>query len=105
MLATQYVGRLGSAELICQQCARPLVHEAQRHLAQWPLQPIAGLLAEEASEKLSAEVKIDVTRPLQAYDAGGARAMLTIVQALAPAKEPGIAPADLANSLSLVDWE
>jgi hypothetical protein len=31
--------------------------------------------------------------------------MLTIVQALATAKEAGIAPADLANSLSLVDWE
>lgn len=88
------------------QAQGPLVREAQRHLAQWTLQPIAGLIAEEANEKLGGDVTIDVTRPLQAYDSGGrARAMLTIVQALATAKESGIAPADLANSLSLVDWE
>lgn len=32
----------------------PLVREAQRHLAQWTLQPLAALMAEEASEKLGA---------------------------------------------------
>ena len=81
----------------------PLVREAQRHLAQWTLAPIAGLIAEEATEKLGGEVTIDVIRPTQSFDAGGrARALLTIVQALATAKEAGIAPTDLANSLSLV---
>jgi hypothetical protein len=30
----------------------PMVREAQRHLAQWQLQPIAALMAEEATAKL-----------------------------------------------------
>ncbi|MCT8999115.1 phage portal protein [Chelativorans intermedius] len=80
----------------------PLVREAQRHLAQWTLQPIAVLLAEEASEKLGATVEIDTMRPLQAFDAGGrARALATIVQALAQAKEAGVDP---GAALKLVDW-
>lgn len=83
----------------------PLVREAQRHLAQWTLQPIAGLLAEEATEKLGGTVTIDLMRPLQAYDAGGrARAMLAVVQALAMAKQGEISPADLKDALALVDF-
>jgi hypothetical protein len=83
----------------------PLVREAQRHLAGWTLQPIAALLAEEASEKLGATVEIDVGRPLQAFDAGGrARALATIVQALAQAKEAGLAPGDMNAALTLVNW-
>src|SRR3546814_433361 len=35
----------------------PLVREAQRHLAQWTLQPMAALLGEEASEKLGGDRK------------------------------------------------
>ena len=81
----------------------PLVREAQRHLAQWQLQPIAQLIAEEASEKLGAEVKIDTMRPLQAFDTGGrARAAVGIVQALAQAKEAGIDP---DTAMKLVNWE
>lgn len=81
----------------------PLVREAQRHLAQWALQPMAEGLAEECSEKLGSTVKLDVMRPLQAFDAGGrARAAAGIVQTLALAKEAGVDP---ATAMRLVDWE
>ena len=80
----------------------PMVREAQRHLAQWVLQPIAAGIAEEASEKLAAGVTIDTLRPLQAFDAGGrARAISAIIGALAQAKEAGIDP---GQALALVDW-
>lgn len=80
----------------------PLVREAQRHLAQWTLQPIAGLIAEEASEKLGGAVGIDTMGPLQAFDAGGsARAFATLVQGLAMAKEAGV---DAKAALQMLDW-
>lgn len=80
----------------------PMVREAQRHLAQWTLQPIAALIAEEASEKLGTPVRLDVARPTQAFDAGGrARAAAQVVQLLAMAKEAGVDP---AQALHLVDW-
>jgi hypothetical protein len=83
----------------------PLVREAQRHLAGWTLQPIAMLLAEEASAKLGSEVSIDLMRPVQAFDVGGrARALQTIVQALAQAKEAGLAPDELNAALTQVNW-
>ena len=83
----------------------PTVREAQRHLAGWTLQPIAALLAEEATRKLGGEVAIDVMRPLQAFDAGGrARALATVVEALARAKEAQISPDDLNTALTLVNW-
>jgi hypothetical protein len=66
----------------------PLVREAQRHLAQWTLTPIANLIAQEASEKFGTPVTLDVMRPLQAFDLGGrARSMTQIVEAMAMAKE------------------
>jgi phage portal protein BeeE len=80
----------------------PLVREAQRHLAGWTLQPIAMLIAQEASDKLGMPVKIDTMGPLQAYDAGArARAITATVQALATAKESGIEP---AAAMALLDW-
>lgn len=83
----------------------PMVREAQRHLAQWALQPLAVLLAEEASAKLGAAVSVDVMRPLQAYDAGGrARAAGQVVQALTSAKEAGLDPGAVAAAFRLVDW-
>lgn len=83
----------------------PLVREAQRHLAQIVLQPMANLIAEEASEKLGGPVTLDVVRPMQAFDAGGkARALSTMVQAMAQAKEAGIAGADMQDALSFIDW-
>ena len=84
----------------------PMVREAQRHLAQWALQPIAELIAEEATAKLGGPVRLDVTRPLQAYDTGGrARALGAILGALADAKANGLAPAEIATAFSLVDWK
>ncbi|MEM1072985.1 MAG: phage portal protein [Pseudomonadota bacterium] len=81
----------------------PLVREAQRHLAQWVLQPIAEMMAEEVGEKLGQDVRIDVMRPLQAYDAGGrARAFAGLVQGMALAKEAGLDP---VQALKLVDLE
>jgi hypothetical protein len=63
----------------------PMVRESQRHLAQWTLEPLCKLIAEEASEKLGGAVQIDVVRPLQAFDVGGkARAVLALVNAGLP---------------------
>jgi len=81
----------------------PMVREAQRHLAQWGLQPLAAAIAEEATAKLGNEVKLDVLRPLHAFDAGGrARALNGIVQALAQAQELGVDP---EKAMKLVNWE
>lgn len=85
--------------------AGPLVREGQRHLACWVLQPLAGVVAEEASEKLGARVEIDTLRALQAWDAGGrARALGGYIEALARAKEAGLTPGEVAEGLRLVDW-
>lgn len=71
--------------------AGPSVREGQRHLAQWMLQPVAALVAQETSEKLGTDVALDVMQPMQAYDAGGrARAMKGAIDALAAAKEAGL---------------
>lgn len=81
----------------------PLVREAQRHLAQWTLQPIAALIAQEVAEKMGSSINIDTMRPLQAYDAGGrARAVTAMINALAQAKEAGIDP---STTLKLVNWQ
>ena len=78
----------------------PVVREAQRHLASWTLAPVAALIAEEASDKLGQPVAIDVHTPLQAFDAGGrARALSGVVQALALAKDAGLAPEDVAAAM------
>ncbi|CAJ0867120.1 hypothetical protein AMST5_01923 [freshwater sediment metagenome] len=84
----------------------PAIRESQRHLATYGLQPIGELIAEEASAKLGAAVSIDVLRPLQAFDAGGAaRAFSTFVGALAQAKEAGLDAAAVAGVLARLDWE
>jgi hypothetical protein len=78
----------------------PAVREAQRHLAQWTLEPICKLISDEASAKLGAPVKIDCVRPLQAYDTGGkARAFSAMVGALAEAKAAGIDPGPILHLL------
>jgi len=83
----------------------PMVREAQRHLATWQLQPLAALLAEEASDKLGATVEIDVLTPLQAFDAGGrARALSAVVQTMATAKEAGLSAEELDAAMTLVNW-
>jgi len=81
----------------------PMVREAQRHLAQWGLMPIAAMIGQEASEKLGQPVTLDVMRPMQAFDAGGrARALGAIVQTMALAKEAGVDPSE---ALKMVDWD
>jgi hypothetical protein len=66
-------------------------------LASWTLQPIAELVAQEATEKLGAPVSLDVLQPLQAYDAGGrARAFSGVVQAMAQAREAGLSDEQIA---------
>ena len=83
----------------------PMVREAQRHLAQWTLQPLAMLMAEEASAKLGGKVFIDVMRPLQAFDSGNrARSAGAIISALAEAKAAGLDPAQVDAALTLVNW-
>ncbi len=79
--------------------------EAQRHLAGWTLHPIAMLLAEKATQKLDTPIMIDLIRPVQAYDVGGrARALSTIIEALARAKELQLSPEEINTALTLVNW-
>lgn len=86
--------------LLDKQAAGPTIREAQRHLAQWMLQPIAEQVAAEASEKLGATVTLDVMRATQAYDAGGrARALSGAIEAMAAAKAAGLTPAEIAAAL------
>jgi len=84
----------------------PLVREAQRHLAQWTLQPICECIAEEATEKLGTAVTLDCMRPTQSFDAGGsARAISALVAAMAQAKEAGLPPLALAAAFRRLDWQ
>ena len=74
-------------------------------LASWNLQPIAELIAEQATAKLGGRVTIDVVQPLQANDVGGeARALSAVIGALAQAKEAGIEGATLQDALAFIDW-
>jgi len=100
-------GAFGVLPALFDQAAHgPLVREAQRHLATWCLQPVAELLAEEATLKLGAAVAIDVLTPLQAFDQGGsARAVATLVSAMAEAKAAGLDPAMVASAFAKLDWE
>ena len=84
----------------------PMIREAQRHLAAWTLQPIAMMMAEEISDKTGGSVQIDLMRPLQAYDTGGkARALSTIIEAMARAREAGLPPGEVHDAAKLVNWE
>lgn len=82
----------------------PVVREAQRHFAQWVLQPICELIAEEARDKLGDGVDLDCISPLQAFDQGGrARAFTTLINGLAAAKEAGLTPAEVSGALRFID--
>lgn len=84
----------------------PVVREAQRHLAQLVLQPLALIVAEEATVKLGQPVTMDVVRPMQAYDHGGkARAFATMVNALAEAKAAGLDMQAIHDAESFIDWQ
>ena len=78
----------------------PLVREAQRQLATWTLQPMASIFAKEASEKLGAEITIDVIKPLQAFDVGArARAFSTLIEAISTAKTARLQHRGLSGDL------
>jgi hypothetical protein len=82
----------------------PGLREAQRHLASWVLQPMAGLIAQELTEKTGAAVRLDVVRPLGAMDHGGrARAFATLLTGMASAKAAGVSDAEIARALEIVD--
>jgi hypothetical protein len=90
--------------LFYRQTTGPLVREAQRHLAQWVLQPICELIAEEARTKLGGPVDLDCISPLQAFDHGGrARAFGAMISALSEAKAAGLTPAETAFALKFID--
>jgi phage portal protein BeeE len=91
--------------LMIDEAQGPQTREAQRHLAQWTLQPMATLMAEEATTKLGTAVELDVLRPVQAYDAGGrARAAATVIEAMAAAKAAGLEPDRVDAAMKLVNW-
>ncbi|KIZ43353.1 MULTISPECIES: phage portal protein [Rhodopseudomonas] len=79
-----------------------LVKQAQQHLAQWSLQPLANLIAEEATEKLGGAVAIDVMTGTQAFDTGAAsRSFQMLIAGLAAAKDAGV---DAKAALAMLDW-
>ncbi|NOT42863.1 MAG: phage portal protein [Alphaproteobacteria bacterium] len=90
--------------LLNPQTTGPMVREAQRHLAQFALQPIAEIIAQEATDKLGASVALDLITPLQAYDQGGrARAFATMIEGLANAKAAGLSPEAIKAALAFID--
>ena len=55
----------------------PLIREGQRHIAQWQLQPLAEMMAEEATDKLGSPVTLDVM-VLSRFSSGFFRAMFAM---------------------------
>lgn len=85
-------------------CIGPLIREVQRHLVQFMLQPIAELVAQEASDKLGVKVSLDLVSPLQAFDQGGrARAFATMIEGLGTAKAAGLTPDAVKTALQFID--
>jgi hypothetical protein len=90
--------------LLNPQTTGPLVREAQRHLVQFMLQPIAELVAQEASDKLGVKVSLDLVSPLQAFDQGGrARAFATMIEGLTNAKAASLSPEAVKAALAFID--
>lgn len=82
----------------------PMVREAQRHLVQFALQPVAEVVAQEASDKLGTKITLDLVSPLQAFDQGGrARAFTTMIEGLANAKAAGLTPDAIKAALAFID--
>lgn len=81
----------------------PAVREAQRHLMTYFIQPVAGLLAHEASLKLDSQIKVDAIQGTSAFDLGQkSRSLAAIIEALALAKEKNV---DVSKALELVRWD
>jgi hypothetical protein len=83
----------------------PQTRECQRHLVTFVLQPLLGLVAEEAASKLGGEIKIDLQNPSQAFDSSGrARSFSTLIEGLAAAKAAGISEDQVTAALKLLNW-
>mgnify|MGYP006430504255 CR=1 FL=1 len=83
--------------MLANNAAGPSVREGQRHLASWTLQPIAAVIAQEATEKLGSAVSVDALAPLQAYDAGGrARSFKGVIEAMGAARAAGLSDDQIA---------
>jgi hypothetical protein len=92
--------------LLDNQSAGPALREGERHTMQYQLQPIAELVAQEASDKLGTEITMDTLQPVQAYDAGArSRALRGAVQALAEAKQAGLDGDSVAAALKFAGME
>jgi len=84
----------------------PGLREAQRHFVTYHMQPVAGLIAAECSEKLGQPVTLDLVRPLGAVDHGGrARAAAALVGAVAAARAGGVSETELAALMRFVDLQ
>ncbi|NNC24229.1 phage portal protein [Salinisphaera sp. USBA-960] len=87
--------------LLNDQSAGPVIREARSHLVQMSLQPIAELMAQEATDKLGAGVTIDALTPTQAMDTGArARALQATVKALSEAKEAGVEAGQIQQAMN-----
>jgi hypothetical protein len=68
------------------------------------LQPVAEIIAQEASEKLGTKVELDLVSPLQAFDAGGrARAFATMIEGLSAAAAASLSPEAVKVALQFID--
>jgi hypothetical protein len=68
------------------------------------LQPIAEVIAQEASEKFGVKVDLDLVSPLQAFVQGGrARAFSTMIEGLASAKAAGLSADTIKMALAFTD--
>jgi hypothetical protein len=71
---------------------------------QFKLQPLAEIVAQEASEKLGTKVELDLVSPLQAFDAGGrARAFATMIEGMSAAKAAGLSAGAVKMALQFID--
>src|SRR5699024_11132775 len=92
--------------LLDPQASAQAIREAQRHLAQWTLQPIAGRMGDEITAKTGQKTTVDVVQAVHAYDgAGRARALATTIDALAAAKEAGIPIETVLAMQSAGNWD
>jgi hypothetical protein len=80
------------------------VREAQRHLAQFVLRPVAEVVAQECAEEFGGPVGLDLISPLQAFDQGGrARAFATMIEGLSAAKAAGLSADQVKAALAFID--
>jgi len=98
------VGHLLTQHENVPQTTGPLVREAQRHLVQFVLQPIAEVVAQEASEQLEGEGRSRSCEPASSLrPRRRARAFATMIEGLSNAKAAGLTPAQVQAALTFID--